>query len=100
MGFENLTEIEIIVGIFDSVFVIISIIIGIKLILKYFSHKQVSLITIGLAWIFFSITWCGGALSFFLYIMFDTVLDHTLFLIIANAFSPIALICWIISFWE
>ena len=98
MGIEQLTDIEIIEGIFDIMFVLISMFTGVKLVLKYFSHKQISLITIGLAWIFFSLTWSAGALSIILIIFFDILLDKTVFLIMANAFSPIALVCWIYSF--
>ncbi|MHA1988958.1 MAG: hypothetical protein ACW98D_20250 [Promethearchaeota archaeon] len=98
VGLEGLTDIEIVVGIFDTLIVLISLIIGLKLISKYFANKEIALITVGLAMIFFSIGFTAGTFSFFLYILFGATLDRTIFLILAGAFSPLAIICWVYSF--
>ncbi len=76
VGFEGLTDIEIVVGIFDSLIVIISLIIGLKLISKYFSNKEIALVTVGFAMIFFSLGFTGGMVSFILYTHQPAAFEH------------------------
>ncbi len=97
MGFENLSEIDRVNGIFTLIFIILSIIIGIRILLKYKSLKRKELITIGLAWIFLTSAWWGGNAAFLSIVLFNEPLDPFLFLLLSNAFIPIALICWIYS---
>ncbi len=51
MGIEQLTELDILHGIFTSLFVLISLIVGLRILFKYFEHKRKELITVGIAWI-------------------------------------------------
>ena len=95
MGIENLSEIEITIGICDTIFVIISLIIGIKMLSKYIKLKRRFFLTAALAWILLSVTWWGGVLSFFLYIMFEKKLNYILILILNNATVAFALMLWI-----
>ena len=54
MAVSDLTIIDFIVGITYLTFIIIFVIIGIKITLKYFEHKRVELISVGMTWLFIS----------------------------------------------
>ena len=97
MGIEQLTEWEKIVGIGDTIFVIVSLIIGIKMLLKYLKLQEKALLTAALTWIFLSGVWWGGMLSFILFILFSEPLNQTLYLLFNNVFAPLALMCWIFT---
>ncbi len=98
MGIEQLTELEIATSLFDMLIILGSILMGTKILFKYFSHKEISLVTTGLTWFFFSIGWWGGAISFISVILYDKPLDLFFYLILVNTFNPLALICWVYSF--
>jgi hypothetical protein len=55
---------EILYGILSVIFVFIAIIIGLRILTKYFELKMKELITVGLALIFLSSAWWGSAFSF------------------------------------
>ena len=97
MGIEILNEWEVVYGASTLVVVIISWIIGIKIILKYFEHRQNVLITVGLTWIFLTSIWWKGAIIF-ISIIFEIDIDPFIFLAMGNIIMPIALLFWIYSF--
>jgi len=94
----QLTEFDVINGSFTLLFVLISIIVGVRILLKYFSLRRKDLITVGLTWIFLSSGWWGAGFSFLSYVLFGILLDQVIYLFISNAFVAIALICWMYSF--
>jgi hypothetical protein len=98
MGLESLTELEILLGSFTLTLTLISFIVGLKILLKYFSYKQKEYITVGLTWIFLSSAWWGSSFSFLFIILFNTPLDAFTFLLLGNAFIPVAICCWMYSF--
>ena len=98
MGIEDLSTLDILHGILTSTFVIISIAVSLKILLKYPKHKRIELLTVGIAWLGISTPWWGNSFSFLTYISFGFKLDLFTYLLIENAFIPIALICWIYSF--
>ncbi|MGV9171503.1 MAG: hypothetical protein ACOC35_02885 [Promethearchaeia archaeon] len=98
MSLVGLSEIQILRGTISLIFVIISILIGIRMVLRYFTYKRKQLATIGLTWIFLSSAWWGGAFSFLSYLLFDYTFEPQLYLFIGNFFIPVALITWIYSF--
>ncbi len=85
-------------GITTLTFVILSIIIGIRLLTKYKSLKRKEIITVGFAWIFLSSAWWGSSFSFLSILIADYAFEDFLFFFLANVFIPIALVCWIYSF--
>lgn len=97
MGFKQLSEIDRVSGIFTLTFIAISVILGIRILLKYKSLKRKELFTIGLTWIFLTSAWWGGATSFLSVVFTNERLDLFTFLFLSNIFIPIALICWIYS---
>jgi len=98
MTLNDLTELDIYRAIFTSIFVIISLIVGIKIILKYFKFKNKELITIGLAWILISSSYWSLTISFVTIILFNYSLEPILYIFFFHVFLIPGLICWIYSF--
>lgn len=103
MGFEGLDQLEIIQGTFTLIFVVISTIIGLSILYTYFSLKRKDYFTgglafVGLSWIFLCSAWWSSATSYIVYVLFDYTIGDFWFLLIGNAFIPLALLCWIYSF--
>lgn len=98
MLFQELTNFQIIYGIFSIIFVIIAILIGGKILSKYFALKRKELITVGLALIFLSSAWWGSAFSFLSFILFGYEFSEFEFFLLGDAFIVIALLCWMYSF--
>ena len=94
----DLTELDIFRAIFTLIFVIISLIVGIKILLKYFENKNKEVITVGLAWIFISSPWWSLSINFITIILFNYQLDPELHLLFMVGFIAPAFICWIYSF--
>ncbi len=98
MGLESLTPLEIIQVSFSFLFVIISLAVGIRIFLKYFTTKNTVLLTVGLTWIFLSSPWWGNAISFITFAINETEISVFLDLFLGNIFIPLALVCWVYSF--
>ena len=95
MGIEKLTELEIITGICETIFVTVSLITGIKMLLQYFKYEEKTLLTIALTWIFLSGAWWPGMLSFWLFIFTNRPLNLVVYLLFNTGFPPLAVMCWI-----
>ncbi len=98
MILQILSQENIIIASFTLLFVIISLIVGIKILLKYFSVNAKELILVGLAWICLSSPWWSAPFSFLSYIFFGVLWEIHVFFLIGNIFIPVAIICWIYSF--
>lgn len=98
MGISDLTELEIISGLFSLIFVAISLLIGLMFLIKYFKIKQKTILTVGLTWIFLSSAWWSRTISFLTIIFFDFSLNEFLYLFLLNAFIIVSTMCWIYSF--
>ncbi|MFX1274159.1 MAG: hypothetical protein ACFFBP_00755 [Promethearchaeota archaeon] len=51
-------------GILGLIFVSITIIVGLSIVIKYFKNKNINLLYVGIAWIFFCSGWYGTSVSF------------------------------------
>jgi hypothetical protein len=89
---------QVLQGVFGTIWVFIAIIVGIRIILKASELDRRELIAVGLTYIFISSAWWGVVLQFIFYWFFSVKILDTLFLLIANIFIPISLICWIYAF--
>lgn len=98
MGLADLTQMEILYGSLSFLFVLISLLIGLRILLKYFQYNEKTMITVGLAWIFMTSGWWRITFNFPLVILFDIEMPHLLGIIIDSVFIPIGLLCWIYSF--
>ncbi|MBD3256225.1 MAG: hypothetical protein GF383_14095 [Candidatus Lokiarchaeota archaeon] len=98
MALSDLTQIEFVYGGLSFLFVVISILMGLRILLKYFEYKRVEMITIGLAWILMTSGWWRITFNFPLVILFGLEVPHVLGIILDSIFIPIAVLCWMYSF--
>lgn len=98
MGIQELTDEEIIQGFFALAWVIISMVVGLTLIMKYKSLKRKELITVGLTWTFLTSAWWPAAFSFISFISIGYLWVEFEYFLIGNIFIPIALLSWVFSF--
>ncbi|MFX1377686.1 MAG: hypothetical protein ACFFA4_01205 [Promethearchaeota archaeon] len=85
-------------GSFSLIFVIISLIIGITILSKYFEYKNRLLILVGISWIGVANPWIPDSVSFLMILIAQTPLDTGWYFIIGNCFLPIALITWLTAY--
>ena len=85
-------------GSFSLIFVIISLIIGITIISKYFEFKNRLLILVGISWIGVGNPWMPDSISFLMNIFIGESLPVEWYFIIGNCFIPVALLTWLIAY--
>ena len=85
-------------GLTSTVFVVISIIVGIKLILKYFEFKKRSFFFAGLTWLILCETYWPVAVSFILVLITNETLPTLTYFIMGALFIPLGLLSWLIVF--
>ncbi|MFO8018958.1 MAG: hypothetical protein R6U96_10005 [Promethearchaeia archaeon] len=92
---------DIILGLFSAGFVVITFIVGGKIISKYFKYRVPTILLVGLAWIGLASPWIPDALKP-LYILIDPNQNElwivTLNLIINNVILPIPILLWLTAF--
>ncbi|MFX0071653.1 MAG: hypothetical protein ACFFAO_11235 [Candidatus Hermodarchaeota archaeon] len=89
---------ELLQGIFTTIFVVISVILGTMILLKYFKYKQRDLIFVGITWIGMSFPWLPDAVNLFLIVFFNTTLNEAVYFFIVIGLLPIPLFTWLIAF--
>ena len=90
--------VDILQGSFSLIFVIISIIIGITILMKYFDQKNRLYILVGISWIGVANPWIPDSISFLMNITIQQSLPVGLYFIIGNCFLPIALLTWFTAY--
>jgi hypothetical protein len=85
-------------GSFSLIFVIISLIIGITILTKYFEYKNRLLIFVGISWIGIANPWMPDSISFLMNLIVGQSLPVEWYFIIGNCFIPIALLTWLIAY--
>lgn len=98
MALHDLTNLEILQGVFGLIWVIFAIFIGILLIWKAISLNRNDLALVGLTYILITSAWWGVALQFITYGFFDYRLTSFQYLLVANIFIPLAITIWIYAF--
>jgi hypothetical protein len=96
----SLEPLDILNGSFSIFFVLISLIVGIIIILKYRQYRSVTHLLIGLTWIGLTTPWLPSTVSFLKYLITTTGIDSVTYFTIGNIASPLILIIWIYSFTE
>ncbi len=94
----QLTELELIHGIFTLILVVTFLIVGLRIALKYLSTKNKIFLLVGFAWILISSAWWGSGFSFFTILITENPLPLSIYLLLGNAFIPFAVICWIFGY--
>ncbi|MGQ4875273.1 MAG: hypothetical protein ACP6IY_14505 [Promethearchaeia archaeon] len=97
IGIADLKFEEILQGFLSLMFVVISIVLGLKIILKYFEFKKRELFLVGLSWIGMSFPWLGDAINIILILIIKQTLP-SIFSLTIYSFLPLFLICWLIAF--
>jgi len=90
--------VDILQGSFSLAFVIISIVIGLTILSKYFKFKNRLYVLVGISWLGISFPWLPDSISFLMNISLGISLSVELYFIIGNVFIPIALLSWIIAY--
>ena len=93
----ELTFVEILTGAFNLIFVIISFIVGLKILSKYFEFEKKYYIYVGITWIGISTPWMHGALAFLL-LFANIILAEEIRFIIGYVFIPLITVLWLITF--
>ncbi|TFG30137.1 MAG: hypothetical protein EU532_01495, partial [Promethearchaeota archaeon] len=84
-------------GLFSLLFVVFSVIIGLKIALKYREHKQRTLILVGITWITMSKPWWGSSVSFLVYLFNGVGISIVLYILINFSFISLVIIVWLIA---
>jgi hypothetical protein len=92
-----LESVEFLQGLFSLIFVIISTIVGIKILLKYYIYRQNELVFVGFCWIGMAIPWLPDGITLIMIIFFNHPLNEIIYFIIVIAFIPAFLLFWLIA---
>ena len=95
-----LTPIELLNGIFSLIIVFFSTTVGILISSRYFKHKQISLLYIGLLWIGLVSIWFAISIATLSILITGTQIPDTLYMFISNGFLPLTSIVGIMGFSE
>jgi len=85
-------------GLFSLFFVIISLIVGVLLILKYFRYKQSNFLLVGLTWIGMVSIWYPSAINVIYLSITGSSIPDLLFMGIGMGLIPITTFIWMIAF--
>jgi len=85
-------------GLFSLIFVILNITIGLRIVSRYIEFKRTELLLVGIAWMGLANPWLPDTLNFILLLTNSPFLDDYTYFIIGNAFLPIFITLWLISF--
>ncbi|MGV9173134.1 MAG: hypothetical protein ACOC44_09370 [Promethearchaeia archaeon] len=91
----ELTKLQVIQGIFTTIFVVLSIIIGLKIIFSSGEENRKENITLGATWILLGSAWWGSSFRYVIIIIFSFDIGNFAHLFLSNVFIPIAPILWI-----
>ena len=94
----SLEIIEIVNGVLSLVFVIISIILGLKIIKKYFQNKNSNVLCAGIVWLIVCEPWFAISISFLFYLFTSKVLPLEIFFLIGFPLLPLGIFLWLIIF--
>ena len=90
--------VDILQGSFSLIFVIISIIIGITILMKFFDQKNRLFVLVGISWIGVANPWIPDSISFLMNITIQQSLPVGWYFIIGNCFLQIALLTWLTAY--
>ncbi len=93
-----LTPLEVLTGSFSLAIVVISTIIGLRIVSKYFIHKRRELLLVGFTWILLCEIWWSSAFSFLAALFTGVGFNPELYFTLGNLFVPIALIFWLTAY--
>lgn len=85
-------------GITSIIVSVISFVIGVKLAIKYYRHKERALLLAGLTWLIMYEGWWGPSVSFLTLFLANRSLSIEIFFIISMSLIPLGVTFWMIVF--
>ena len=95
-----LNPLDILNGIFSFMFVVISLVVGFLILLRYFKYKEKVYFLVGATWILISEPWWPSSLSFLVSLSNGIGLPQTIYFLIGNMLIPLAIAFWLLAFTE
>ena len=90
--------VDVLQGSFSLIFVVISLIIGLTILSKYFENKNRLFILVGVSWIGICLPWVPDSTSFLMNLIVQRSLPKGWYFFIGNVFLPIALLTWLTAY--
>lgn len=97
MGLEPL---DLLNGTFSLIFVVISTLVGLIIVVKYFKTKNRTILWVGLAWILIVCPWWPSATSAFVALATGKGITLEIYLLLGNLFVPLFLLFFVGAFTE
>jgi len=94
----TLDPLDILNGIFSFMFVVISLVVGVLILLRYLRYKEKIYFLVGATWILISEPWWPSSLSFLVSLINGVGLTPIIYFLIGNTLVPLALILWLLAF--
>jgi hypothetical protein len=85
-------------GLFSLLLVIISIIVALQILSKYFKYKEKVFIFVGLTWLGLITPWLPSSVGFLYYLMFQQPLLDIIYILLGLFIIPIIIVIWIYGF--
>jgi hypothetical protein len=95
-----LLEIEIVNGLLATLFVLISVYVGLRILLKFFEMKQRVFLFFGLTWILIVCPWYPFMISFFVALATDVALPLQTYVLLGNFLVPPGILVGVAAFTE
>lgn len=94
----ELTTAEFLTGLFSLIFIIVSIIIGLKIAQKYSESKKREYLLVGITWIGIVFPYFPSAITFLLVLFTNILLSIEVRFMLGFGFLPTFLVIWLIAF--
>jgi hypothetical protein len=85
-------------GLTGTLFMIISIIVAMKLIFKYFEHDKREFLFAGVTWLIICETYWPVAISFIMVLLVNQTLSTEAYFFIGGLLIPLGILCWLVVF--
>ncbi len=96
-----LNQIKILQGIFILLFVVVTLLVAIRIGLKYVKNKEVEYILIGTTWFGLASPWIPDAICFVVNLVFPSTpiwyLSDIFYLVVGMGLLPLYLLCWLFA---
>ncbi|MHA1660703.1 MAG: hypothetical protein ACTSUT_16450 [Promethearchaeota archaeon] len=96
----SLSAFEIIGGTLSLIFIVIAIIIGLMILIKYFQYKKKILILVGCTWIFMTELWWSSSVSFLMALITGNPLTPKIYFFLGNCLIALGILLWMMAFTE
>ncbi|MFX1488100.1 MAG: hypothetical protein ACFFBI_03065 [Promethearchaeota archaeon] len=96
----SLSPLDTVNGVFSLIFVVISLLVGVIILMRYFKYKERIYLLVGLTWILISEPWWSSSLSFLVAISNGVGIPEQIYFLIGNTLVPLAIILWLLAFTE